>query len=184
MSGTRSQAQEQLNQATREVRRASRERSPRQPTTVTFKVGDEVELMALGGEGEIVRFSEDGHDAEVQMGAFKLWQPIRDLKKLKGAQKKPRHSSVRPPAPSRSVDAELHLRGQRAGSIEMVVDSYLDDAYLSHMPFVRIVHGKGTGALREAVREVLTRHPLVKRFETPPHNEGGDGVTIVYLKES
>jgi DNA mismatch repair protein MutS2 len=49
---------------------------------------------------------------------------------------------------------------------------------------VRIVHGKGTGALREAVRDVLVRHPLVRSFETPPEREGGDGVTIVYLKES
>jgi DNA mismatch repair protein MutS2 len=65
-----------------------------------------------------------------------------------------------------------------------VLDSYLDDAYLSHMPYVRIVHGKGTGALREAVREVLNRHPLVQRYETPPYNEGGDGVTIAYLKEA
>ncbi|CAN5723461.1 endonuclease MutS2 [soil metagenome] len=181
---TRSSAQEQLNRAGKEVRRAARERAPRQEAAPKLQVGDTVELMALGGEGEIVGFSEDGYDAEVQMGSFKIWQPTRDLKKIKAAATQQRRNRVRTPAPSRSVDPELHLRGQRAGSIEMVVDSYLDDAYLSHMPFVRIVHGKGTGALREAVREVLGRHPLVKRYETPPANEGGDGVTIVYLKES
>lgn len=184
ISSTRSQAQEQLNKATREVRRATRERVPRQPAAARPEVGDVVELLALGGEGEIVSISEDGFDAEVQMGAFKIWQPIRDLKRLKSAQQATRRPPARSPAPSRSVDHEIHLRGQRAGSIEVVLDSYLDDAYLSHMPFVRIVHGKGTGALREAVRDVLQRHPLVQRFETPPHNEGGDGVTIAYLKES
>lgn len=181
---TRAQAQEELNTATRAVRRAARERVPQQPAATMPKVGDTVELLALGGEGEIVGFSEDGFDAEVQMGAFKIWQPLRDLKKIKGAEKPRRRAAVQSPAPSRAVSHELHLRGQRAGTIEVVLDSYLDDAYLSHMPFVRIVHGKGTGALREAVREVLARHPLVQRYETPPHNEGGDGVTIAYLKES
>ena len=184
LSGTRTQAQEQLNKATREVRRATRARAPQQPAAARPEVGDTVELMALGGEGEIVALSEDGYDAEVQMGAFKIWQPVRDLKKIRGTEQKRRRSSVRAPAPSRSVDSEIHLRGQRAGSIEVVLDSYLDDAYLSHMPYVRIVHGKGTGALREAVREVLNRHPLVQRYETPPYNEGGDGVTIAYLKEA
>ncbi len=184
VSSTRSEAQAQLNKATREVRRATRERAPQQPPAARPKVGDTVELLALGGEGEIVSLSEDGFDAEVQMGAFKIWQPLRDLKKTKAAQETRRQRSSVTPAPSRHVDHEIHLRGQRAGSIEVVLDSYLDDAYLSHMPFVRIVHGKGTGALRDAVREVLRRHPLVQRFETPPHNEGGDGVTIAYLKES
>ena len=184
VSSTRAAAQDQLNRVTREVRRATRTRAPSQPAAALPGVGDTVELLALGGEGEVVGISEDGFDAEVQMGAFKIWQPLRDLKKLKGAPQKPRRQAVRVPAPSRQVDAEIHLRGQRAGSIEVVLDGYLDDAYLSHMPFVRIVHGKGTGALREAVREVLTRHPLVKRFETPPYNEGGDGVTIAYLKEA
>jgi DNA mismatch repair protein MutS2 len=51
------------------------------------------------------------------------------------------------------------------------------------LPYVRIVHGKGTGALREVVRQVLARHPLVEKYETPPHYEGGDGVTIAYLRE-
>ena len=79
---------------------------------------------------------------------------------------------------------ELHLRGLRVAGVEATLDDYLNDAYLAHMPFVRIVHGKGTGALRQAVHEILSRHPLVRNFETPPENEGGDGVTIAYLKES
>jgi DNA mismatch repair protein MutS2 len=79
---------------------------------------------------------------------------------------------------------ELHLRGQRAVGLDQVVDEYLNDAYLTRLPFVRIVHGKGTGALREVVRQVVAKHPAVERWETPPHNEGGDGVTVVYLRET
>lgn len=78
---------------------------------------------------------------------------------------------------------ELNLRGQRAAGIENELDDYLNDAYLGNIPWVRIIHGKGTGALREVVRQTLRGHPLVEKFETPPQNEGGDGVTIVYLRE-
>ncbi len=184
LHSARGTAQEDLKRASREVQRVIKDRAPSLPVRQAFRIGDTVELLSIGGEGEITGFTENGYDAEIQMGAFKLQQPVRDLKLVKrGASARPR-APIRTPAPRRSVDAELHIRGQRAGTIEVMLDSYLDDAYLSHMPFVRIVHGKGTGALREAVREVLNRHPLVRSFETPPANEGGDGVTIVYLKES
>ncbi|HLL80327.1 MAG TPA: Smr/MutS family protein, partial [Ktedonobacteraceae bacterium] len=61
------------------------------------------------------------------------------------------------------------------------LDSYLNDAAMSGMSTVRIVHGKGTGALRSAIREQLAHHPLVQSYSTPPPQEGGDGVTIVRL---
>ena len=80
-------------------------------------------------------------------------------------------------------DDQLDLRGQRAEEVIEQVDRYLNDAYLTGMHHVRIVHGKGTGALRQVVREQLNRHPLVKSFTTPPHNEGGDGVTEVVLAQ-
>jgi DNA mismatch repair protein MutS2 len=149
-------------------------------------VGDRVEIPALGGEGEIIGFSDDGEEADIQMGVFKVRQPVVALRQASGARREePRQA--RPfvlPQPRKRVDMELHLRGQRAAGVDRVVDEYLNDAYLSRLPFVRIVHGKGTGALREVVRQVVSKHPLVERFETPPHSEGGDGVTVVYLRES
>jgi DNA mismatch repair protein MutS2 len=179
------QARRTLDEATGEVREVARRQQVRVPARERLRVGDRVELTTLGGEGEIVGFSEDGLEADLQMGAFKLRQPVRDLKKL---ERRPdpitRRAAVTMPAPRRRVDMELQLRGHRAGGVETVLEQYLDDASLSNMPFVRIVHGKGTGALREAVQDYLKRSPVVARFETPPHNEGGDGVTVVYLKES
>ncbi len=61
------------------------------------------------------------------------------------------------------------------------MEDYLDAAYMSGMPFVRIIHGKGTGALRSAIRDRLHGHPLVKSYETGKPKEGGDGVTVVML---
>jgi DNA mismatch repair protein MutS2 len=131
----------------------------------------------------VLGFSDDMTEADIQMGAFKVRQPIAMLKRIGGPRnvKQPRY--VAPP-PRRDVDMELHLRGQRAAGVDQLVDDYLNDAYLSRLPYVRIVHGKGTGALREVVRQVVAKHPLVDRWETPATNEGGDGVTVVHLRES
>jgi len=76
---------------------------------------------------------------------------------------------------------QLDMRGWRVEQALEELDSYLNDAVMSGMSSVRIVHGKGTGALRSAIRDQLTHHPLVKSFASAPPQEGGDGVTIVKL---
>lgn len=80
-----------------------------------------------------------------------------------------------------SPGMELDLRGQRAEDALDALERYIDSAYLAGMPFVRIIHGKGTGKLREAVRQALKDMVYVQRFESGLDNEGGDGVTIAHL---
>jgi DNA mismatch repair protein MutS2 len=82
---------------------------------------------------------------------------------------------------SSSPGFELDLRGQRADDALESLDKYLEKAYLSALPFVRIIHGKGTGRLRTVVRETLGRHPYVNSFESGKEKEGGDGVTVAKL---
>jgi Mismatch repair ATPase (MutS family) len=77
---------------------------------------------------------------------------------------------------------EIDLRGQRAEDAMDALDRYLENAFLAGMPFVRIIHGKGTGKLRQVIREALTDSPHVSRFEPGADNEGGDGVTIAHLE--
>jgi DNA mismatch repair protein MutS2 len=79
------------------------------------------------------------------------------------------------------VETQLDMRGWRVEAALDELDTYLNDAAMSGMSSVRILHGKGTGALRAAVRERLAHHPLVKSFTSAPAQEGGDGVTIVKL---
>jgi DNA mismatch repair protein MutS2 len=79
---------------------------------------------------------------------------------------------------------ELDLRGQRADDALDALERYLDAAYLAGLPFVRIIHGKGTGKLRQAVREALGQNPSVRSFESGGDKEGGDGVTVAKLNES
>ena len=76
---------------------------------------------------------------------------------------------------------EIDLRGLRADEAVAELERRIDAAYLSGMPFVRIIHGKGSGALRKAVREALSANPAVKTLESGKDEEGGDGVTIAFL---
>ena len=78
---------------------------------------------------------------------------------------------------------ELDLRGQRAEDALEMLQTYIDNAYMTGMPFVRIIHGKGTGRLRQVVREALQSSSYVARFETGQESEGGDGVTVAHMKE-
>src|SRR5262249_1370516 len=80
-----------------------------------------------------------------------------------------------------SPGLELDLRGTTVEEAVNRVDSYIDAAYVAGLPFVRIIHGKGTGALRKAIRDVLHDHPLVSRYARGDEKEGGDGVTVVNL---
>jgi DNA mismatch repair protein MutS2 len=76
---------------------------------------------------------------------------------------------------------ELDMRGERVEEGLARVERYLDDAYLARLPWVRIIHGKGTGALRDAVRSLLRAHPAVSEFRAGEAAEGGDGVTVAKL---
>ena len=76
---------------------------------------------------------------------------------------------------------ELHLRGMRAEDALDELDRYVDRAYRAGLPYVRIVHGKGTGTLRRLVREQLASNPLVVSYQTAASNEGGEGVTVAKL---
>ncbi len=147
------------------------------------RVGDTVEVLSLGQVGELLDLSADGASAEVQMGSMRVRAPVEDLRRVRRQESGEGTRSVvllRPPdrAP---VSQQLDMRGWRVEDALEELETYLNDAALSGVSSVRIVHGKGTGALRAAVREHLARHPLVQSSEPAPQREGGDGVTVVRL---
>ncbi|HUS16479.1 MAG TPA: Smr/MutS family protein [Chloroflexia bacterium] len=84
-------------------------------------------------------------------------------------------------ASAAQVPLEIDLRGYRAEEIEPALDPYLQDAALAGMPMVRIIHGKGTGVLREVVRNILKKHPLVQAWAPGPNEQGGEGVSLAYF---
>jgi DNA mismatch repair protein MutS2 len=153
------------------------------------RLGDAVWLEVLKAEGTVVEIERE--DAVVQVGKLKVRAKVGDLLKPNRATKektKKKHVSVYAdyepdidvPAPQ-SPGMELDLRGMRVDDALSRLDSYIDTAYLARLPFARVIHGKGTGALRRAVGERLKEHPLISKSIIAPPKEGGEGVTIIYL---
>ena len=155
---------------------------PPAPTpTGPLRVGDMVWIPSLQASGEIIAL--DGDEAEIQMGALRLRLPQDrlELRQRPGPAVAVRDTGPRemPLAPSPGM--ELDLRGWRAEEVPPRLDKYLDAAFRAGLPWVRIIHGKGTGVLRQVVNQRLSSHPLVKRQRLGDPQEGGDGVTIVEL---
>ncbi|MBX5449550.1 endonuclease MutS2 [Thermogemmatispora sp.] len=153
-----------------------------------LQVGDLVRVLPFGQNAELVSLAPERGEAEVQMGSLRFRVPLENLRRLGGRQAAERQSGSRSPAivlprveDRAAVSMQLDIRGWRVEEALEQLESYLNDAALAGLAAVRIVHGKGTGALRSAVREHLAKHPLVKSYQSAPAREGGDGVTIVSL---
>ncbi len=147
-------------------------------------LGDTVYVSSMDQRGELVSLPDGRGEVEVRLGALKLRVPERDVLRLSRRQAKSEPtSSISIPrrADPTPVDLQIDLRGWRVEEALEEVDAYLNNAVMAGMPIVRLLHGKGTGALRQAIREQLTRHPLVKSFASAQANDGGDGITVVTL---
>jgi DNA mismatch repair protein MutS2 len=145
--------------------------------------GQAVWVRSLGQDGVIVS-SPDGHgQVEVQIGSFKTRLPLADLEGREAARPEIQRYSGGSEAvlQAAAVSLQLDLRGYRAEEVAPALERYLNDAYLGSLPYVRIVHGKGTGVLRQVVRDILDDHPLVKEFHTADPKEGGEGATVAVM---
>ncbi len=153
-----------------------------------LQIGDTVRVLSFGQNAELVGLSPDHSEAEVQMGALRFRVNVDNIERLSKRQAAVQERTQSQPAivlpryeDRPEVATQLDIRGWRVEQALEELDTYLNDAVMSGKSSVRIVHGKGTGALRSAIREQLAHHPLVKSFTSAPPQEGGDGVTIVKL---
>ncbi len=153
-----------------------------------LEIGDTVRVLSFGQNAELVSLSPDRSEAEVQMGSMRFRVSVDNIERLSKRQATARERTraqaavVLPRYEDRpEVATQLDMRGWRVEQALEELDTYLNDAVMSGMSSVRIVHGKGTGALRAAIREQLAHHPLVKSYTSAPPQEGGDGVTVVKL---
>ncbi len=154
--------------------------APRDP----IRPGALVRVASYGAEGPIQEVR--GDTLVVQLGLLKVEVPRREVTPVKPKARAPRGPSGAAAAPAAplggGVPRELNVRGERVeGAIERIRD-YLREAHALKVESVRIVHGKGTGALRDAVRQYLREEKLVTRFEDAVPYEGGHGVTVAYLR--
>jgi DNA mismatch repair protein MutS2 len=181
------EAEQRLQTADVQVRAARKQPAPAKVAAPAasrpIQPGDTVLVRSVGLRGEVVSVDPDDGQAQVQVGGFRMTVDLCELSREKAsAPEKPAYrqerSVITPVAPD--VGMTFDMRGWRAGEVADKLDRYLNDAYLAGLPQVRLIHGKGTGALRQVVRDVLQTHPLVSGF-TGGGRDGGDGVTVASL---
>jgi DNA mismatch repair protein MutS2 len=144
--------------------------------------GDTVWVNTLKVEGRVL--SLDNGQAEVQIGRLRMRTDLDELEWRQGEMKSDLAERELPQSVVKlgsSGRVELDLRGERVEAALQRLDSFIDDAVLSNVPWVRIIHGKGTGRLRTAVRDALRAHPNVADIEDGKDGEGGWGVTVAHL---
>ncbi len=147
-------------------------------------VGDTVKVLSYGQQGVITKKLAD-HEFEVQIGILKVKVTDRDVEKISTqAAPKKAERAVRSSRGLRSTRAssELDLRGQRYEEALTNLDRYIDSSLLAGLNTVTIIHGIGTGAIRNGVQQYLKRNRHVKSYSYAPANQGGTGATIVYLQ--
>lgn len=156
------------------------------PLRRAIRLGDKVHLRSLNTKGVVTSLGEE--EAEVQVGNLRVRARLSDLSLSNEPQEAQTEKTSADTRPARFSDypaspgLELDLRGQRADEARDALERYLDAAFLAGLPWVRIIHGKGTGKLREIVRQAVQGHPHVRSSEPGAETEGGEGVTVVKLK--
>jgi DNA mismatch repair protein MutS2 len=176
------EAQEQLDAGVWQARPAVEiEETEAEAGPIT--AGDTVWLKEAGVPATVLSVSEERGLVEVQAGKVKMTLKLDSVEKRipsTGAVKTAGALITRRLSKSR-VHLELDLRGKRAEEVEPALEDYLNEASLCGLSRVRIIHGIGTGTVRQIVREILASHPLVTSFQPGEQGEGGDGVTIVSM---
>ncbi|MBN1152109.1 MAG: endonuclease MutS2 [Dehalococcoidia bacterium] len=174
--------QEKLVTPEMQVPRA--EETPEQPPEdPEIRVGDTVRIRGTTTDARVLSISEKTFQLEVQCGQTKLWLGVDSVDKVAGGSRAsaPKTStvSIRSRWMDREVPREMDLRGRRADEIEPELDTYFNAASMARVTDVRIIHGFGTGTVRNIVREYVKASRLVKSFRPGEKGEGGDGVTVV-----
>ena len=175
----------QLNQAEEDLR-FRQEAEPIPAPSRPIRVGDQVELGGTRTRATVT--AVNGDRLQLAAGNMKLTVKAGEVRLIEEVEKETKSGPTRHVQTNirttggRAASTELDIRGMMTDEAELVVDQFLDHALMSKLNLVTIIHGKGTGALRQAVRQQLKRHPAVKSFRPGRYGEGEDGVTVVELK--
>ena len=173
------EARQQVRQAAEQMKQLL---APPAAAPTEIREGDTVKVTTLNVTGTVLQLTQD--EAVVQAGAIRVTVPREALRRIdeKPVSKTPLVSVPVNLSRAANISPEIMLRMQRVDEALANLDQYLSEAYAAGLQQVRVIHGKGTGALRKAVREYLNTHPLVASYRGADATEGGDGVTIVTLK--
>ena len=157
-----------------------------------LKVGDRVKLLTLDQNGEILSLPDEKGNLMIQVGIMKMSANLKDLMLINDGTKKkkvpqPKSSSGKYGSmykeKAMNISVNCNVQGQNLEDACMNVEKYLDDAYMAGLKEVTVIHGRGEGILKDGIRNMLRRNKLVASYRKGGYNEGGEGVTIVKLKE-
>jgi DNA mismatch repair protein MutS2 len=174
----RPQALDEIRRLRQRARQEAGDRRPPREAVGKWRPGDLVRVESYDAEGPIVEVR--GEHVVVQLGLLKVEVPLRDVRPVQQSQAKPKLASAAPAGGG--FDRELNIRGARVEQGLEQVRELILEAHALKVDSVRILHGKGTGALRDAVRAYLRDDKRVERFEDAVPYEGGHGVTVAYLR--
>lgn len=175
-------------EATRSGIKIESSKPQKQHKASDFKLGESVKVLSMNLTGSVTSLPDAKGNVTVQMGILRSQVHISDLEII---EEKPSYSAAKTRqtgkgkvkmSKSLSVSPEINLLGKTVDEAIAELDKYLDDAYLAHLSSVRIVHGKGTGALRSGIHQYLRRQKHVKTFRLGAFGEGDSGVTIAEIK--
>ena len=187
MEQQRSKLREKIDSAQSKSQSKNTAKPKKKVKADKLHIGDKVRVLSLNLEGTVSTMPNAKGDLFVQMGILRSQVNINDLEYISEAEqpyaaKNASGSGKIRMSKSALVSTEINLIGMTVDEAIGHLDKYLDDAYLAHVPSVRIVHGKGTGALRNAVQQQLKRSKYVKSFRLGTFGEGDAGVTIAEFK--
>ncbi len=149
-----------------------------------LKVGETVEVLSLNQVGEVLTLPDEGGNVTVQVGIMKVNVHVSTLRRTVSEESNKSHFKAKTIMSSKSqtIRNEIDLRGKNIEEAILDLDKYLDDAYIAGLKEVFIIHGKGTGALREGLQSYFRRHKAIKSFRPGKYGEGGLGVTVLEIK--
>jgi len=179
----RSELRRRLNLSQEKLRETETIPQVEQTSARPVKPGDTVQLKSMGVKAEVISVSAD-RVLSLRAGILNLTVPESDVVLLEGKQAKKEKPSTGSSSTLRAaaVRPEIDLRGMEAIEAVIAAERYLDQAVMGRLKTVTIIHGKGTGALRSAIQEMLRRNKSVKSFRLGRYGEGESGVTVVELK--
>lgn len=149
----------------------------------TVKLGDDVEIVSMKQQGTVCALPDANGNLFVKVGIMKVKTNLKDIHLVGAkAESKPKPFGGHMPSKTMSLSPEIDVRGETVDSAEILIDKFLDDAVLSSVGVVRIIHGKGTGLLRKGIHTFLKSRPYVKSYRLGVFGEGDAGVTVVELK--
>jgi DNA mismatch repair protein MutS2 len=165
----------------------NKQKQRKAPSSTALKIGDSIHVISLGLNGTVSTLPNSKGDLFVQMGILRSQVNLKDIEVLDEevitapSYSKTQSGKIKMPK-SATIHPDINLIGKTVDEALSDLDKYLDDAYLAHLAQVTIIHGRGTGALKNAVHSHLKRLKYVKSYRIGVFGEGDNGVTIVEFK--